>query len=530
MTATFKGTPANGQPVLLRSYDSRREPPPDFNCRIYDAGLATCATAQIFKEAEVGHHKFLDEGAMKYNPAPQILQEAVENEWPGRQIGCFVSLGTGKRTKGQRKAGEKQDWLQDLLFGSFVEAKRRMMERIDECEAIHKDMIRKYLPKYHVPLESYFRFNVEDVAEFRLNEWNRLGDMDASTRRYLAIDGNREAVDLATSKLASIYRSQMRERKRVLHTPSASAPITDQERFNASSYSEQFADQFSTSFASISPPQSRRSPSSLKDTHLHSSRPTSIESIPEDGPPVPPKIALEEETERVEKPLPELAPEPLHISRHQSASSSKFTPSRTESPPVLNQSHVSYGEPDADSLRAYSSSSIPPVPRQHSRRPSQSRPLPYPIDDYNEAVEEEHDIYYSPVNDRYDHPAGRQSQRPGSISRPLPYPVDDDESASPLVSPRPFGMPSQAFLPYPVSEDYDRHRYQQEEEALAQKSRRRFSNSMNHVSEEEMVQVRPGLGFGSRSSPHAAGRPDYNNENRPPPSGNRQRGPVFIEE
>ena len=90
VTAMYKGTPRKGSAVLLRSYDSRREPPPEFDCTIWQAGRATSATGLAFKPIQIGQHHFIDEGHGTFNPAPLVLDEAVVNEWPGREVGVFI--------------------------------------------------------------------------------------------------------------------------------------------------------------------------------------------------------------------------------------------------------------------------------------------------------------------------------------------------------------------------------------------------------------------------------------------------------
>ena len=78
----YQGTPSGGGAILLRSYDSRKEPAPEFNCTIWQAARATAAIKMAFKPIQVGQSVFIDEGAGKYNTTPQILYYAVVNEWP----------------------------------------------------------------------------------------------------------------------------------------------------------------------------------------------------------------------------------------------------------------------------------------------------------------------------------------------------------------------------------------------------------------------------------------------------------------
>ncbi|KAK0322316.1 hypothetical protein LTR82_006769 [Friedmanniomyces endolithicus] len=151
VAAVFKGT---NQTVLLRSYDSRREPAPDVKCTIWEAGRATCATAMAFKPIQIGQSQYLDEGAGKYNPSPLVLDEAVQNEWPGREVGVFVNA------------------------------------------------------------DNYYRLNVEvGVGEFGMNEWARLSEISTSTRTYLARRETEGINQPAAAKMAKIHFAKIRHER-----------------------------------------------------------------------------------------------------------------------------------------------------------------------------------------------------------------------------------------------------------------------------------------------------------------------------
>ncbi|RDW92222.1 hypothetical protein BP5796_01616 [Coleophoma crateriformis] len=208
VTAIYKGTPKNGAPAILRSYDSRKEPSPEFNCTIWQAGRATSATGLAFKPITVGQSVFIDEGAGQYNPAPFVLDEAVVNEWPGREVGVFVSIGTGKRPAG---SDHNQHLWYEGFMGDFAEARRRLISKIEGCEETHQYMKREYLSKRGVNIENYYRLNVEiGVGEFGMNEWNRLADISTGTRRYLGKSEIQNMNHDAAVKLAKIHRAKAR--------------------------------------------------------------------------------------------------------------------------------------------------------------------------------------------------------------------------------------------------------------------------------------------------------------------------------
>jgi hypothetical protein len=136
------------------------------------------------------------------------LDEAVVNEWPGREVGVFISVGTGKRPKGSD--ANSSLWYEGFL-GEFAEARRRLITKIEGCEKIHELMKREHLVKRGVNIDHYYRWNVEvGVGEFGMNEWNRLVDISTNTRRYLAREEEQKMVQGASAKLAKIHFAKQR--------------------------------------------------------------------------------------------------------------------------------------------------------------------------------------------------------------------------------------------------------------------------------------------------------------------------------
>lgn len=208
VTAMYKSSPRGSPAVMLRSYDSRREPPPEFDCKIWQAGRATCAIGLAFKPISIGQTSFHDDGAGTFNPAPEALDEAVINEWPGREVGVFISVGTGKRPRGSDS--NQQSWYEGFM-GEYAEARRRLIAKIEGCERIHEHMLRNHLAKRNVNPDNYYRLNVEiGVGEFGMNEWNRLGDISTSTRRYMSREEEQHMLQGMSSKLARVFKLRQR--------------------------------------------------------------------------------------------------------------------------------------------------------------------------------------------------------------------------------------------------------------------------------------------------------------------------------
>ncbi|KAI1422951.1 acyl transferase/acyl hydrolase/lysophospholipase [Xylaria sp. FL1777] len=208
VTAIYKGTSRGGEPAILRSYDSRKEPAPEYNCKIWEAGRATSAIGLAFKPIKIGQSLFHDDGAGTFNPSPYALDEATVNEWPGREVGVFVSVGTGKRPK---STDQNQHVWYEGFMGDFADARRKLISKIEGCEVIHERMKKDLLMKRGVNIENYYRFNVEvGVGEFAMNEWHRLGEISTGTRRYLGRDAEQRMVQGSSTKLAKIHRAKQR--------------------------------------------------------------------------------------------------------------------------------------------------------------------------------------------------------------------------------------------------------------------------------------------------------------------------------
>jgi hypothetical protein len=223
VTAVYKGTKKAGTgQIFLRSYDSRKEPAVEPNATIWQAGRATSATALAFKPIQVGQSVFLDEGSGKYNPSPMVLDEAVCNEWPGREVGVFLSIGTGKRPDGTN--AQQHLWWEGFVsggIGDFAEARRRLIQKIEDCEKTHKEM-KDHLGKRHVNPENYYRLNVNvGVGEFGMNEWNALAEISTNTRMYLAEKTVQGMTLDAAAKIARIHFAKVRwERAQKGESPS----------------------------------------------------------------------------------------------------------------------------------------------------------------------------------------------------------------------------------------------------------------------------------------------------------------------
>lgn len=212
VTAVYKGSDEMTSPALLRTYDSAHGISPSPNCTIWEAGRATCATYPAFKGIQIGQSSFLDEGSGRYSPVAQVLEEALVHEWPGREVGLIISIGSGKNSE-DGPGKEMSAIIAASPLGKFAEAKGKHIAKVMDCEDIHREVL-EGLHRTGVRRESYVRLNVETgITDFGINEWGRIADISTGTRAYLGRPDIQMMNHGAASKLAEAFRIMKRSSK-----------------------------------------------------------------------------------------------------------------------------------------------------------------------------------------------------------------------------------------------------------------------------------------------------------------------------
>ncbi|KDR66101.1 hypothetical protein GALMADRAFT_259793 [Galerina marginata CBS 339.88] len=161
-------------PVLFRTYESHKT---HSNCKIWEAARATSAAPTFFKRIEIGRGQpFIDGGLGRNNPSQVVLEEA-RDIFGGRQIGCLLSIGTGKA---EVTAIEKPGLFQQIIPTDVIDALKGIAT---DCENTHQDMLRHFA---NLP-NTYFRLNVEQGMQgIKLSESEKLSNVEAHTTNYLA--------------------------------------------------------------------------------------------------------------------------------------------------------------------------------------------------------------------------------------------------------------------------------------------------------------------------------------------------------
>lgn len=309
------------------------------------------------------------------------------NEWPGRELGVFVSVGTGKRPAGTNH--QQHEWWEGFFgdaLGTFAEARRRLISKIEGCEDIHLKMLSEHLAKRNVKRENYYRLNVEiGVGEFGMNEWNRLVEISTNTRRYLSKPDVQTMTLDAASKLARIERMH---RRQTSHTAAVTLSDTQQ------------------SIASPQPP-----PASITVAPPPPSNPMAIE-LPADDIPIGhrPHVAAQ--------PLPRVSDEKIAVmGPDELGPQAHLNPSPEANTPRRSGEHLSASSGSPRRSGDFEPNMPPPLPPK--------TPIPYPDDGASPGIT-------MPL-------PGAAPVRPvqaphGGYQRP-PYPVDGPPAVDKLRKP-----------------------------------------------------------------------------------------------
>ncbi|KAI5818980.1 acyl transferase/acyl hydrolase/lysophospholipase, partial [Pyronema omphalodes] len=210
VTATYKGSDVDTPVAFLRTYESAHSSSPSPKCTVWQAGRATAAHHPAFKPIQIGHEIFIDEGPGPYSPVMHLLEEALVHEWPGREIGVLISIGTGMKASTGDSAltsptSTSKSLLQSSFLGKFADAKQKHEAKMMRCEEIHQELLAN-IEKTGVARENYIRLNVErEVGDYGINEWRRFAEISTSTRKYLSRHDIHSLNQTAAEKLAALH-------------------------------------------------------------------------------------------------------------------------------------------------------------------------------------------------------------------------------------------------------------------------------------------------------------------------------------
>jgi len=149
------------------------------NCEIWEAARATTAASTFFDPMTIGSppQKFIDGAFSGANNPSQIALDEVSQVFPGRPIGCFLSLGTGVSKIVSVK-------------GNLAKIAEACVKLLTSCEIVANDVGKDFNKKASDgQMNPYFRFSVNrGMDDIILDEWHRIQEMTAITSRYMEFD------------------------------------------------------------------------------------------------------------------------------------------------------------------------------------------------------------------------------------------------------------------------------------------------------------------------------------------------------
>ena len=166
-----------------------------FSARIWEAARATSAAPTFFEPITINGVKYGDGGTGWNNPTAEAIAEA-HRKWPGRRIGCLLSLGTGLEEANQLSDGNDELSFSRSLVqklapkASFqLEVAKYCVASLTSCEKIHRDVSEKFPDRIFVN-GNYFRFNIpQGMSKIGLEEWEKIGDIVSLTEDYMEHPG-----------------------------------------------------------------------------------------------------------------------------------------------------------------------------------------------------------------------------------------------------------------------------------------------------------------------------------------------------
>ena len=166
-------------PVLLRSYTTWAATERNYDCTLWEAARATTAAPTFFKRMIIhepgSRQPYIDGGLGRNNPTAQVLEEA-ELIFPGRQVACIISIGTGQA---KTISIPKTTLFQQVVPVEIIKAMKAIAT---DCEATAQAIAKRFQNMSNF----YFRFNVEQgMQEVMLAQWDQLDKVMAHTRHYL---------------------------------------------------------------------------------------------------------------------------------------------------------------------------------------------------------------------------------------------------------------------------------------------------------------------------------------------------------
>ena len=121
-------------PFLFRTYPAPaaggRPKDGSSDCAVWQAGRATSAAPTYFAPVDINGTQYVDGGVLANNPCATAMEEA-QDLWPGRRIGCVLSVGCGLSPK---EYGDR---------AGIGAAMKKAADQLTSCQQPHLDVLQE---------------------------------------------------------------------------------------------------------------------------------------------------------------------------------------------------------------------------------------------------------------------------------------------------------------------------------------------------------------------------------------------------
>jgi hypothetical protein len=178
----------SASPTLFRTYDKH---PAWVNCKIWEIARATSAAYSYFESIKCGRDniEFMDAGFGHNNPCDELVKEA-KLLFPGRPIGCILSIGTGLDRA--------------VKASSTVSVAKALVKMATSSKNVHRQM---QASEYK---DQYYRLE-EDVAasDIQMDDFRQIGKLAGLTMNYLKQDETETQINSCVRDILSSKRKAM---------------------------------------------------------------------------------------------------------------------------------------------------------------------------------------------------------------------------------------------------------------------------------------------------------------------------------
>lgn len=211
-------------------------PGPADSHQIWQIAQATTAAPFYFSPMQLEDRVFLDGGIHTNNPTREAVRD-LESLYNGiLNDACIVSVGSGLASKhGSPKHPLKIPWIRSI---EAILAFTRQI--VTQTESTHR-AVSDILEHSHA---SYFRFNVEEIGDTRIDNWRLLEHISNRTCQHLSTDATRDTLDRCAKVLIQNFRSKSlgneqsfndsnvaKQQKKFRSGPDSSIPTRRQENY-----------------------------------------------------------------------------------------------------------------------------------------------------------------------------------------------------------------------------------------------------------------------------------------------------------